>query len=45
MLQHLKDQKLVKLKGYAKLVKHQFEGHMGYDGKNKDVAYSSGKHQ
>jgi hypothetical protein len=36
---------LVKIKGYVKLVEHQFEVHMGYDGKNKDMVNPNGKHQ
>jgi hypothetical protein len=36
---------LVEIKGYAKLVKHQLEAHMGYDGENKDIINPSGEHQ
>jgi hypothetical protein len=36
---------LSKIKGYAKLVKHQSEAHMGYNGKNEDVVNPNGKHQ
>ncbi len=35
----------IKIKGYAKFVERQFEVHMGYDGKNKDMVNPSGKHQ
>jgi hypothetical protein len=30
---------------YVKLVEHQLEMHMGYDGKNEDVVNPNGKHQ
>jgi hypothetical protein len=36
---------LIKIKGYAKLVEHQFKMHMGYDGKNEYVINSNGNHQ
>jgi len=35
---------LVEIKGYAKPIERQFEAHMGYNGKNKDVVDPSGKH-
>jgi len=31
--------------GYVKPTNDQFEIHMGYDGKNKDVINPNGKHQ
>jgi hypothetical protein len=36
---------LVKIKGYAKHTKLQFEAYMGYGGKNEDTINPSGKHQ
>jgi hypothetical protein len=36
---------LIEIKGYAKLVEHQFEVHMGYDDKNEDAINPNGKHQ
>jgi hypothetical protein len=36
---------LSKIKGNAKLVKHQLEKHMEYDGMNEDELNPSGKHQ
>ncbi len=44
-LQYWKDQMLIEIKGYAKLVEHQFEKHMKYDGMNKDEVNPNGKHQ
>jgi hypothetical protein len=34
-MQYWKDQMLIKIKGYAKLVEHQFEKHMEYDDMNE----------
>jgi hypothetical protein len=45
MMQHRKDRMLVKIKGYLKPVECRLEAHMGYDGKNKDMANPNGKHQ
>jgi hypothetical protein len=35
---------LIEIKRYVKHVKHQFEAHMEYDGKNKDAINPNGKH-
>jgi hypothetical protein len=45
MLQHCKEQILVKIKGYVKPIEHQLEAHMGYDGKNEDAVNPNGKYQ
>ncbi len=44
-LQYSQDQMLIKMKEYAKSVKHQLEEHMEYDGMNKEKINSNGKHQ
>jgi len=36
---------LIKIKEYAKLVKHQLEEYMKYDGMNKDEVNANEKHQ
>jgi hypothetical protein len=36
---------LVEIKGYAKPTECQFEAHLGYDDKNKDIVDPNGKHQ
>jgi len=36
---------LIKIKGYMKLVEHQHEKHMEYDGMNEDKVNPNGKHQ
>jgi hypothetical protein len=36
---------LIEIKGYAKPIKHQFDTHMGHDGKNEDKINPYGKHQ
>jgi hypothetical protein len=45
MLQHCKEQILVKIKGYVKFVERQLKVLMGYDGKNEDAVNPNGKHQ
>jgi hypothetical protein len=44
-LQYGKDWMVIKIKGNAKLIKHQLEKHMEYDGMNEDELNPSGKHQ
>jgi hypothetical protein len=41
-LQYGKDWMLIKIKGYAKLAKHQLKKHMEYDGMNKDELNPNG---
>jgi hypothetical protein len=36
---------LIKINEYAKFTKHQLEGHVEYDGMNKDKVNPNGKHQ
>jgi hypothetical protein len=36
---------LIEIKGYVKLIGHQLNKHMGYDGRNKDDVNSNENHQ
>jgi hypothetical protein len=41
----LEKSNVIKIKGYVKLVEHQFEEHMEYDGMYEDKLKPNGKHQ
>jgi hypothetical protein len=44
-LQYWKNKILIKIKEYAKPIKHEFEVYMEYDGMNKDEVNPYEKHQ
>jgi len=42
---NIRKSNVIKIKGYVKLVEHQFEEHMEYDGMYEDKLKPNGKHQ